>query len=256
MKNTWRLPVLLCSFISVHLISCTSLKELKFANHPDFEKNAEKYLVTSPLTRPSSKPHAFIFEDTQTNDVYEIVVQWSQETSRKGKMDEESLASGSVAFEEDFDAHRVFISNPIDNRDYEVIGKTTISRSLKKHTEKLTEETTVIAYPIEFWIFDGGREVGRIVMPEPSSLTTVAIDVFIHDRRAKLEFQQFNARYISLQYEDDLIAFFELKPEKVFNYKNFKGSVLLKPELSNDFVADVFTAYIVAEIMVRIVAEA
>lgn len=251
MKKFIRRPILLSPLlILVSLISCTSLKEMKFKDHPGFEQNAEKYLVTSPVMKPSSKTHTFVFEDTQTNDVYEIMVRWSRESSRKGHIDERDLGKGGVAAEEDFDAHKVLISNPIDDRNYEVVGKTSKSRSLRKHSEDVTEETTVTHYPIEFLIFEQGKDVGKVAMPGAS----LKMDVLLHDKKFLFELRAFVAYEYSFEYEDTLVAFFELKPEKVFNYKNFKGHVLLKPGLSNDFIADIFTSYIVAEIIIRSLA--
>ncbi len=69
-----------------------------------------------------------------------------------------------------------------------------------------------------------------------------------------LEFQGVfvTERSFSFEYQNDIIAFFELKPEKWFNPKNLEGKALLKPGLSNDIIADIFTSYIVADIIVNI----
>jgi hypothetical protein len=251
MKNTIRIPVVLLSILFLFsIILCTSLKETVFKGNPDFEKNAEKYLVTSPLTQFSSKPYTFIFEETKTYAVYEIMVQWSEESNIEGDFDEENLEEGKIGKEREYLGQRVIISNSVDDRNYEVIGNTTIFRSLFKYSEKLTEETTVISYPLEFRIFEQGIDVGTIIMPEPSA----KMSAFIHDRQINLEFGELTKSY-SFEYQNDLIAFFELKPEKSFNYKNFIGTALLKPGLSNDFIADIFTTYIVAEIIIKSLAD-
>ena len=78
MGNIIKLKIVLPSLLFLSLIiSCASLKDIredKFKIYPGFEKNADKYLVTSPYGKPLFGSCRYLFEKAETNDVHEFLV--------------------------------------------------------------------------------------------------------------------------------------------------------------------------------------
>lgn len=259
MKNV---NFLLFLFAFFFLNSCSSLMKGMLQNDPDFKKNADKYLISHPvgihpsskaLIKIPSKPPIFIIEDGRTNDIYEMKVKWLKDTKKDGYIDKPNMKKGDVARERDFNAHKIFISNPIDDKNYEIIGTTATFRSLKKLSGKSTVGTSTMSYPIKFSIFEQGKDVGKIIVYGPSfPPQPQKIDVSIHDRLVSIKYQViFSKSKFAFEFENELIAFFDIKPAKFITTK-MKVNAYIKSGLTKDFIADIFTLYIIADIMIGV----
>ena len=270
----------------IYLTSCTSLSKIKFADNPDFMKAADKYEILHPLISPSTetifsktaKTQIFTIEDVHTKNVYPIKVQWLKETNSIGHIENynrrtkafnildiffggdeypkrytstRDMAKGDVAKIRDIVLHQIDIQNPFDNKFYEVVGQVNFFRTIEKETKKTTFETTNISFPIEFWIYENGKEVGKSEINRPSlSSLALKINITINDKLLNLEYQeQFNKRKVSLEKDGELVAFFDLKPAAFISTKK-KGNAFIAPGLSNDFIADIFASYIISDAMV------
>ncbi len=161
------------------------------------------------------------------------------------------MEQGDVASIRDIVYHRVEILNANENIDYLVLGQVVFDRKINKQTEATTIETTNIIYPIEFWIFDEGKEIGQLTINKRIKLFTSAlyIDIIIHDKLLNFEFkEQLNKRKVSVVYNDQQIAFFELKPASFISTSQ-KGNVQVKAGITPEFTNDIFTSYILADIV-------
>ena len=91
----------------------------------------------------------------------------------------------------------------------------------------------------------GKSEINRPAASHPA----LKMNLTINNRLLNLEYQeQFNKRKVSLEYEDEMVAFFDLKPASFISTKK-KGSAFISSGLSNDFIADIFTSYIISDVM-------
>ena len=264
MKRTNLLRVLLLLFVFIFsMFSCSSLLEIKLKDNPDFVKNAHQYLITHPITYASNKTYVFIIEDVQTKDVFHTEVQWSEETQGEGyikTLDDESTYKTILDIfkkemdkgdRRDFVVHTIDFFNPIDHKNYEVLGLVSFFRQTEKESYRTTFQTTTKSFPVEFWIFEQGKDVGKVEMHDPrlSSSSTIKIDIFIHDKLLHIEFEeQLNKRKVSFEYENQLVAFFDLKPAAFISTKK-KGNVLIRSGLSKNFIADIFSSYILTDII-------
>lgn len=287
MKSSKLSGIIVLFLISiVYLTSCTSLTKIKLKDNPDFMKYADKYHIIHPLTSPSTetifsktaKTQIFTVEDIRTKDVFPIKVQWLKETNSTGHIENynrrtksfnildiffggdeypkrytstRDMVKGDVAKINDFVLHQIDIQNPVDNKFYEVVGQVNFFRTIEKESDKTTFETTDISFPIEFWIYENGKEVGKSeIVKSTSNYYALKIDLTINDNVFDLEYQeQFNQRKVSLEKDGELVAFFELKPASFISTKK-KGNTFIAPGLSNDFIADIFTSYIISDAMV------
>jgi len=286
MKTTNLFRIFLLLFIPVvYLTSCTSLSEMKLKDNPDFMQTADKYNIIHPLTSPSTetvfsktaKTQTFTIEDAQAKDVYPLKVQWLKETNSSGHIENynrrtksfnildiffkrrpyhkpytgtRDMKKGEVANVRDFVFHQIDINNPIDNKFYEVVGQVNFFRKIEKETNRSTFETTNKSYPIEFLIFENGEEVGKSVIDRQASYSSLKIDITLNNKALNVEYQeQFNKRKVSVEYEGELLAFFDLKPAAFISTKK-KGGAYVKPNLSKDFIADIFTSYVISDMMV------
>jgi len=241
-----------CFLLILIFASCSSLKESALKGNPDFAANAEKYLITSPIPSTTSKRQIYELEDSQTGTVYAVEVKVQEPGTRDER--ESPAVPGDVILTKEFEGHRLFINNAMDKKSYEIIGKTSLVRATEKLSAKVTEETTMINYPIEFWIFEDGKDVGKLVVLRPS-LTAQRMEIALHERRMELEFQdQFNKHYYSFKSGGELIAFIEMKP-KGFVATSMKGEASLKPGLSPDQKSDLFACFVVAGIVMKIIHE-
>ena len=258
---------------------------MKLKDNPNFLVESNKYLIIHPLTTPSAKTifsnspkiQTFTIEDVQTNDSLQINMQWLKETNSRGYIDSFNkkkkslnildiffntendrkpftntyeMEKGDVAEIKDFVLHQIDIHNFIDNTFYEVVGQVYFFRTIEKESERSTFETTTTRFPIEFWIFKNEHEVGNIRVDQPSvSSQSLRIYISLNDRLLNLEFEEhFNKRKVSIEYENQLVAFFDLKPAAFISTKK-KGDAFIKQDVSEDFVADIFTSYILSDIM-------
>ena len=262
--------------LMINLVSCASLSEQMLKNNPEFVNNAHQYHILHPIVHSSVKSFNFTIENDQIQKNIQTEVRWSKDTEREsyiesfnnepqnrsildiffaGHADESDpdihdMKKGDMARIKEIIYHRVEISNPIGNNDYVILGGIEFYREKKQESENTTYETTQIIYPIEFRIFEEGKDVGKVEISRDKQLNSpfLHIDIFIHDKLFKIQFEeQFNKRKVSVELDNDLIAFFDLKPASFISTK-MKGKAMIKPDLSQDLVADIFTSYILSTI--------
>jgi hypothetical protein len=233
--------------------SCGSLKEASMQDRPGFFVTAEKYLISSPIPSITPKPQIYRIEEVATNTVYEIRLS----VYKPGASDyyKHPTRSGSIGVAREFEEHRFFIDSTMAKKNYEIIGTTSLVRATEKQSSNVTGETTATTYPVEFWIFEDGKDVGTVVVHSPRLAATQKIDFVLHDRRINLEWQsKFNTKYYSLLIAGEQLALIEMKP-KGFIASSMKGEADLKPNLSIDQKSDLFTCLIIAEIVLKIIEE-
>jgi hypothetical protein len=286
-----QLVLFFCIIIILSLAFCTSLSEIKFEENPDFVNNALEYKMIHPLITASEKTllssgktRTFTVEDVQSKSVYEIEVLWLKETGREGyitslkdkskhigtndtfikRFDDLSttdilveMKEGDEARIKDYVNHRVEISNPLDSSDYIILGQVEFFTHIVKESDKTSFHKEEISFPIELGIYEEGIDVGKVILGESrdSDDLIVIIDIYLHDRFYKVEFQELlNKRKVSVEVDDELIAFFDLKPASFITTK-LKGNALIKAGMSSEITADIFSAYILTAIVLRGLSE-
>ena len=157
--------ILLLFIVALFFFMCTSLSEIKL------------------------KTQTFTIEEVKTETGYEADVAWSTETQRESyvesyrKRHEQTSAldiffsksvsdpvstsdmkKGDVAKIRDYIFHRIELYNPINNQDYVILGQVQLYRKITKESSRSTFESTSIHYPVEFWIFREGRDIGKVVV--------------------------------------------------------------------------------------------
>lgn len=235
----------------LYLISCASLKESQFKSNPEFAAQANKFSIACPIPKLSSKSHHYTFENEQTNTIYKSNVTIHFPGSQS--IDSDDLSKGEILNSKEFAGYRLYISNSIDSSEFEVLGTTDLSRTTEKQSKSLSEETVILHYPIEFWIFQNGKDVGMVKIHTP--LSTQIMNFILYERHFELEVQkQFNKSYFSIKTENQLIALVELQP-KAFISTKLKGKAFIQSESSGDVTPDILTIFIIADIISNIIDE-
>jgi hypothetical protein len=245
MRNFFKFLILLFVFS----LSCTNLAELKRKENPEFVNNSQTFIIASPIV-PNSSVNKYILEDQLTNNVYDLEIQMEDSDVEIDVLDEDEIGDGIKTDLKEFSSHRFFISNPFGNKNYEVVGKTTFYRT-KVEKEKTSSEEGDFVYPIEFWIYEEGKDVGKMRIFETSlgenKVFQRKITHLFHNKIYNLVFQDMMSKK-SLVFEDEngLIALFGLKPKGTLTTK-LTGEILIKKDLSDDLKSDIFSLYLMTE---------
>ena len=235
------------------LNSCSSLREAKLKENPDFEKNAEKFVITSPIS-PVASSNKYILEDQTLNKVYELEIDMEDSHTDISVIEEEEIEGGYKTKTHEFTSHKFYILNPVDSSEYEVVGKTTYFRT-KEEEEKESFEIGKFVYPIDFWVFEDGKDIGKITLNEPGisdqQVNRIPTEITFHNKDYNVEYQSmFNKVSVSFDDESGLIALIGLKPKSTITTK-MKGEILIKRGLSEELKSDIFTLYLMIEATLR-----
>ena len=200
-------------------ISCANLRNIKLKENPEFEANAEKYLIVSCPTTPTAAINKYILKD-QMNKEYEMTLEIEHSQTDVKLLEEEKTTNRIKTKTQEFTSHKFFIHNPLNNKYYEIVGKTTYLRT-KEEDEKESFETGTMIYPLEFWIFDDGKDVGKIIIEEPgigdNKVLRFNIESTLNYKNYHLEYQDmFNKVTLSFEDKDELIALISLKQKSFF----------------------------------------
>lgn len=254
MNNKIRLPVRLIIFLVFFVFSCANVIETKLKENPEFVKNAEKLKITSPLSYKSTKFNKYIIEDTGTENIYEIEPDVETTGQDIQILEEEKTREKNLIKTKEFTSYRIFLVNPLNNNEYEVIGKTTYFRS-KEEKGNSSSESGKMIYPVEFWIFHQGKDAGSIKMDSPG-FTKVNAKILFNNKNFDLEYQSvFNKECYSFKENNTLAALILLEPEGTIAFKK-KGEILLKKNFSENLKSDIITIYILTATMFNIVGQA
>jgi len=243
--------LLLVFFILLN--SCSSLREAKLKENPDFEKNAEKFVIISPIS-PTGSINKYVLEDQILNKVYELEIEMEDSHTDITVIEEEEIEGGYKTKTQEFTSHKFYILNPVNSSEYEVVGKTTYFRT-KEEEEKESSEMGKFVYPIDFWIFENGKDVGKISFKEPGisdqQVSRIPTKTTFHNKNYNVEYQNmFNKVSVSFDDESGLIALIGLEPESTITTK-MKGEILIKQGLSKELKPDIFTLYLIIEAALR-----
>jgi hypothetical protein len=250
MKNLIKLSSLWLVFFIV-LNSCGNLGKAKLKENPDFEKNAERFVITSPIS-PASSVNKYILENQVLNKVYEMKIEMEDSYTDTSVIEEEEIEGGYKTKTQEFTSHKFYILNPVDSSEYEVVGKTTYFRT-REEEGKESFEIGKFVYPIDFWIFEDGKDVGKITLKESGTVLPTVIT--FHNNDYNVEYQNmFNK--VSMSFEDGsgLIALIALKPKSTIT-TTMKGEILINRVLSEDLRSDIFTLYLMVEAALRKIQE-
>lgn len=268
--------VLLLLMLTIAFVMCASLADIKLKGNPEFVQSARLFNILHPIVNSTAGSQIISIEDAATSTVYKSELSWSSETEREGyiqnfrrrhgesvilddflthssvePVNTSEMKKGDVAKIRDYNYHRIELSNPIDSLEYVILGQILFLREITKESSRSTFESTDIQFPVEFRIYEKGKDAGQAVIRDPFLTPGVAleVEVEIHDNTYHVEFQeQFNKRKVSVEKDSVLLAFFDLKPAAFVSTK-MKGTVMVKPDLARDTVADVFTSYLVTVVM-------
>jgi hypothetical protein len=235
------------------LSSCSSLKEAKLKENPEFEINAEKFVITSPIS-PNASTNIYVLENRALNKVYELEIEIEDSQTDISVIEEEEIEGGYKTKTQEFTSHKFYILNPMNDGKYEVVGKTTYFRT-KEEKEKESSEMGTYVYPIDFWIFEDGKDVGKISLKEPGisdqQVNRIPAEITFHNEVYSIEYQNmFNKVSVSFDDESGLIALIGLQPASTITMK-MKGEILIKRGLSEDLKADIITTYLIIEATLR-----
>ena len=160
------------------LFACTGLKETMHKENPDFISNAYHYKITSPLAHNNASFNKFIIEDPNTKNVYEIEPRFKDPVRKVSIIDEDDevvITEEGISYNSDDKviitkeviSYNFSLSNPLNNKNYEVSGTKSFIREKRENTEEIHS----MDYE-EFIITEGDTEVGRITIVKPN-LTTI-----------------------------------------------------------------------------------
>ncbi len=252
-KRVMNFSFFVCLFLSVFFLSCTSLKDIKLKENPDFEKNAVKYILTSPLSHRSSAFNHFILEDPDSGKVYEIRPQVGSPLVDVGLIGRKTTPGKDVVHTKEISTYYFTMTNPVDNKTYDITGEITFYRS-REERESSSFESGEKVYPIEFIISEDGDEVGKLTINEPGFSKEFA-ETFIHGKSLKLEYQSVaNKDSYSFEDETGLVALIGLKPKGVIATRK-TGELFIKKNLSPDVQMDIISLYVIAETVFSISKE-
>lgn len=234
------------------ILSCSSLKKAKLSENPDFEKNAEKFVITSPLSHSPSQSNKFIIEDVSADTVFEIETHSERPESDRNTIEEKTTEEGYKVKSKEFTSYKFYIAKPFYENHYEVIGKATRFRTEEDKGDRGTESTQ-LAYPLEFWIFEEGKDVGKITVSEPDFNLTFKIDALIHQRQLQVEYQpgMSNNKNIAIENEQELLAFMQSKPAGFITTKQ-EGEFFIKQGLAEELKSDILATYMIVETIMGI----
>ncbi|GAB4376090.1 MAG: hypothetical protein Kow0042_22070 [Calditrichia bacterium] len=238
------------SFLLVLTLYCTNVTQLKLKENPEFEKNAVKFVVTNPINQV-----LFIIEDLTLNTVYEVAVDKQESQKDVTVLEEEQRDDAYISKTKTFASHKFFIVNPWDSVEYEIVGTTTYFIT-KEEEESKSFEVGKMVYPIEFWIFDNGIEVGKITIYESPSKPNQTLDLIIHDKQMKLDYSIFLnkksfliERCFAFEDENGLITLIGLKQKGT----RHRGDILIQNEISRELKADILSMYMIIETALGII---
>ncbi|MCK6618938.1 MAG: hypothetical protein HUU32_04730 [Calditrichaceae bacterium] len=234
------------------ILSCSSLKKAKLSENPEFEKNAEKFVITSPLSHSPSQSNKFIIEDVSADTVFEIETHSERPESDRNTIEGKTTEEGYKVKSKEFTSYKFYIAKPFYESHYEVIGKATRFRTEEDKGDRGTESTQ-LAYPLEFWIFEEGKDVGKITVSEPNLNLTGDIAASIHGKHLNLKYQadMFNKTSVSFEDEQGLLAFFHSKSSGFISTKQ-KGEFLIKHDLPEELKLDILATYMIVETIMGI----
>lgn len=252
MRHITTIFVSVIFFMLFFCIDCTNVTQIKLKENPEFEINAERFAVTNPLNQDK-----FIIEDISSNIVYEVEVEIEDSDKDVAVLEEEERDNKYIAKTKTFASHKFFITNPWNSTEYEVLGTTTYYIT-KEEEESKSFEVGQMNYPIEFWIFDDGKEAGKITIYESPAKPSQKIDLLIHDKQMKLEYYIFLnkksfviERCFSFEDESGLITLISLEQKGT----RHRGEMLVKKGLSEDLKSDIISMYMIAETALSIISE-
>ncbi len=247
------LSLLVCLFFLGCLLSCTSLKDAKLKENPGFEKNAIRYIITSPLSHLSSVFNYFILKDPNSGMVYEIRPEVGSPLEDISLLGRKKTKKKDLVHTKEILTYYFSVTNPLDNKVYDITGEITYYRSKEKKTSSSYESGEKV-YPIEFLISEDGDEVGKFIINKPG-FSKVFVETFIHEKSLKLEYQSVaNKDGFSFEDETGLIALIGLKPKGVISTRK-TGELLIKQTLAPESQLDMIALYVIAEMMFSILDE-
>ena len=105
--------------------------------------------------------------------------------------------------------------------------------------------------PVEFYVFEDGREVGRLTRDSSWYL----LEVLMHERHFRVQRWSFffSPDEFVITCENDLMAFIRLGSEG-FESPTAKGEALLTPGLPEELKSDVLATYVLATVMWKILS--
>ena len=227
-------------FLLLLFVACTSLKETILTENPEFIKHAYNFKITSPLAHNSLGYSKFVIEEINTKNVYEIEPRFIEP------------ATGFIKFEvdkvgkwEEVISHKFSLSNPLNNKNYEVVGTITYIHIREKKGN--TEEIYSIG-PKEFIIFEGDTEVGKITIKDPDPTT-----ILFNSKSVNIDYQKMmNKKSISFKNEDGILALIALETKEFIAVK-YTGDIYIKQGLSSDERSDIVSMFLISDIVMSIV---
>lgn len=234
------------------IIGCTNATQAKLKENPEFERNAERFTITHHYNQSR-----FMIGDVPSGIIYEVEVEIEDPQRDVTVLEEEERDDKNISKTKTFASHKFFVTNPWDSTEYEVIGTTTYFIT-KEEEESESFEVGKMEYPIEFWIFDDGKEVGKITVYESPAKSDQKIDLLIHDKPMKLENNIFInkksfkfEKCLSFEDESGLITLISLKDKG----NQHGGEMLIKKNLSKNLKSDIIAMYMIAETAFGIIGD-
>jgi hypothetical protein len=249
MKDIKGVIIFVIIFLLFFVINCTNVTQVKLKENPEFEKNAERYKITTPLNGKK-----FTIEEVNSGKVYSVEAVIENSNRDIAVLDEEERDDAYVSKTKTFASHKFFVTNPWDSIEYEVIGTTTYFIT-KEEEEGKSFEVGKMEFPVEFWIFDEGKEFGKISIPESPAKPHQTIDLTIHEKPMELEYSIYFKGFLiercfSFEDENGLITLINLQQKS----SQHVGEMLIKQSLSSDLKSDIVSLYMIVETALSIIS--
>lgn len=237
------------------LISCTSLKETKLKENPQFVNNSAKYLITSPLNHNSDIFNSFIIEDLNQKKTYIIDPDIKDTKVHVEILDSEKDRDTEYSKTKEISSFNYNILNPTDSTEYFISGETTVFRELEENED---ESFTISqrSFPIKFSISDNDSTLGNIILKKPAAddtLEYVVINAELFKNKYTVSFQNlFNKKSVTFENDMGLIALFTLEPEGFFASK-LKGEAFIKQDVSYNVKSDIISLFVITDTFMSLV---
>jgi hypothetical protein len=220
--------------------------------NPDFIKHAYKFKITSPLSHDNPAFNKFVIEDPNTNQVYEVEPLFEDAESRYYEIENHPHYDDANGTEE-VTKYTFSIVNPLDGKKYMISGEKTSFR-----TKEGENDIIIGSFKEEFLIYEGRKEVGKIMVknPDPDPIHTfeviIPIEVAFYSKSVHVEYQKImNKKYLSFKDENGLISLIEFGSEEFIAVK-YKGEAFIKQGLASELRSDIIVMFMITDTVMSI----
>ncbi len=236
------------SLFSVIFCSCSSLREARFRDNPDFEKHAERFSlnISRMLEKPlgiSATPVQYVLKNPALDSLSCAITRRPTGNSST-EIDERVLRIRKFRYTRPQLTEKLVIANDSEDLFYEIWGG-----EVEDNTTVMEAMGAPQPNAHEYWIFDGAREIGKLRVHKARSITKykLVMDVVLHDRSFDLEYEReatmgWGNHFFAFDYDDRMVALFEVTGKGT-------GEAWISSGLADEVKSDIMIAFALADVV-------